>query len=88
MRFFLGFLTAILLAVVAGVAFVYSGVFNVAATVPHTAPEEWVLQTAKERSIRVRAGDIEAPDLADEDASARVTLQAFRMIPRRARSSP
>ena len=37
------------------VLFIYSGMYNVAATSQHTALGNWILNTAKERSIRTHA---------------------------------
>lgn len=67
-------LAASVLAVVtaaAGALFVYSGIYNVAATSPHRQPVYWLLQTAAVRSIRSRARDIAVPDLAQPDRIAR-----------------
>ena len=57
---------------VAGVAgFIWSGVYSVAADDPHTDPVYALLETLRERSIQVRAGQLQAPgDLLD---SARIT---------------
>ena len=50
----------------AGWAFVYSGAYNVAADVPHTRLVYWLLDTARDRSVTVRAASIQAPgDLGD-----------------------
>ncbi len=49
------------LVVLAGLAVLYSGIFNVAATVADSAPLRWVLVTAREASIQLHARDIEAP---------------------------
>lgn len=46
--------------------FVYSGVYNVAATAPHTDVVEWMLNTAMERSVKSRAGGVKVPQLDDE----------------------
>lgn len=55
------------LAVVAiGGAVVYSGLIEVGADVPHFAPVQALLETVRERSVAVRARDIQVPDLADE----------------------
>lgn len=57
----------VILAVVgalAAVGFIYSGLFNVAATVEDSAPLEWVLVTTREASIQRRAQAIQAPPSA------------------------
>ena len=45
---------------------VYLGLYNIAADTPHTQPVYWLLESARERSIAVRAADIVVPsDLSD-----------------------
>jgi mono/diheme cytochrome c family protein len=52
----------VLLAVVAtAVLTIYAGLYNVAADIPHTQPVYWLLETARERSIAVRAADVIVP---------------------------
>lgn len=51
------------LGVLVAFAVIYSGVFNVAATVTDAAPLRWVLVTAREASIKRRARDIQTPAL-------------------------
>jgi mono/diheme cytochrome c family protein len=58
-----GVLAVTAVAVVAGV--VYSGVYNFAADDPHTPVVYRLLETARERSIKVRADTIKPPDLSD-----------------------
>jgi mono/diheme cytochrome c family protein len=40
---------------------VYTGVYDVAADVPHSQPVYWLLQTIRERSIGARARDVVVP---------------------------
>ena len=56
------------LVVLAGVAVVaiYEGLYNIAADVPHTQPVYWLLETARERSVAVRARDIVVPNDLDD----------------------
>jgi mono/diheme cytochrome c family protein len=63
--------TAAAIAVFAGV---YAGIYNVAADIPHAQPVFWLLQTARERSVALRAADIVVPDNLDE--ADRVTAGA------------
>jgi mono/diheme cytochrome c family protein len=58
---------AVLLAAVGAAAVgLYGGLYNVAADVPHSQPVYWLLETARDRSIAVRATGIVVPnDLAD-----------------------
>jgi mono/diheme cytochrome c family protein len=53
---------ALLAAIGAGALAIYSGLYNVAADMPHTQPVYWLLETARERSIAVRAADVVVPD--------------------------
>jgi mono/diheme cytochrome c family protein len=54
-------------AVVGAAAFVYSGVYNIAASVQHTAPVYALLDYAMRRSVKFRADDIEVPDLSSTE---------------------
>ena len=59
-------LASVLLAVlapVAGLAVVYSGVYNISATSPHLQPVFSLLETTMRQSVRLRARDIEPPAL-------------------------
>lgn len=51
-------------------AFIYSGVYNVAASAGHTAPVRWALLTLQERSVEAHAGDVVAPALDSARAVA------------------
>jgi mono/diheme cytochrome c family protein len=53
----------LLVVVLAALAYVYVGVFDVAADAPHGVVFRWVAQTTRERSIAVRAIGIKVPDL-------------------------
>ena len=56
---------ALLVVAITALVF-YAGVYNIAADAPHSQPIYWVLKTARERSIAVRARDIVVPrDLDD-----------------------
>ncbi|MGH6864656.1 MAG: c-type cytochrome [Methyloceanibacter sp.] len=55
-----------LAAMGASAVVLYAGMYNVAADLPHTKPVYWLLETARERSVAVRAADILVPaDLTD-----------------------
>jgi len=55
-----------LLGIIGASLGVYAGLYDVAADVPHTQPVFWLMTTARERSVAVRAKDIAVPsDLAD-----------------------
>ena len=51
----------IVAGVAGGLVFLYSGVFNVAATVPDSRLLSWVLVTARESSVARHARDVPAP---------------------------
>ena len=61
----------------AGTAFVYSGVYDVAATAPHWPVTTRVLQTARTRSIETRAAGIEAPPNLETDATILMGVDHF-----------
>jgi len=54
------------LAAAGAVAVVFGGLYDVSATGPHTQPVHAMLETAMQRSVRLRARGIQAPALADE----------------------
>ena len=59
-------LLVLLAFLVAGAgAFIYSGLYDIGADDPHTRPVFALLQTLRERSIRMRSRDIKVPDLQD-----------------------
>jgi mono/diheme cytochrome c family protein len=49
-----------IIAALGGAVVIFSGYFNVAASVPHTPLGHWLLSTAMERSVRYHAREIEA----------------------------
>jgi mono/diheme cytochrome c family protein len=53
------------LAAAAGLIFIYSGAYNVAATSPHSGPAYWLLQTVRDNSVARRAADVAVPPLGD-----------------------
>jgi mono/diheme cytochrome c family protein len=68
-------LVAVALTIVAcgaaGLGYVYSGAFDAAADTPHGALLGWIAQAARERSVAVRARDIEVPNLDDPERIAK-----------------
>lgn len=58
-----------LLAVIAAAAlvFIYSGVYDIAATTPHFAVTHRLLRTVMERSVKRQAQDVKAPELDDPE---------------------
>lgn len=55
------------LVVLGGLVFVYSGVYNAAATDKHWPATHWLLHVAKERSIALRADDVRVPELGGRE---------------------
>ncbi len=55
----------LLLLIIGGSSFVYSGVYNIGADDPHTKPVHTLLETLRNRSISVRAESLSAPNLED-----------------------
>jgi len=60
-----GFIIIAVLGLGIGLALVYSGVINVAATNPHSALTDWLLSTASDHSIHYQAKGINAPSVDD-----------------------
>ncbi|HEX7183538.1 MAG TPA: cytochrome c [Thermoanaerobaculia bacterium] len=61
-------LVAFLVVLIAAVlAFIYSGVYDVAASSPDTGLIGWALETTQERSVHRRAEEVQAPDLSDPE---------------------
>lgn len=67
MRIVLGILLAIALLGALALGFVYSGVYDVAATRPHTTLVRWTLETLRARSVAVRADEVPEPPPVDEE---------------------
>ena len=59
----------VLFIIVAGgvIAFIYSGVYDIAATSPHFVVTEWILSTTMDNSVRHHAQGIAVPNLAALD---------------------
>ncbi len=66
MRFVFGFVTALILAALAAYLLIISGAYDVAATVPDTAIERFILNATMRDSVEARAGK-ESPRTWDED---------------------
>jgi len=49
------------MVLIGGAVFVYSGAYDIAATAPHWRITEWILETARVRSIKAHATGITAP---------------------------
>jgi mono/diheme cytochrome c family protein len=78
MRSFLAsFAVLMALAVIGGLAFIYSGLFDVAASEPHWSITRWVLETARKQSIKVHAAGIEVPPGLDEPSRLLIGTEHF-----------
>ncbi len=51
----------ILVLIAAGIGFIYSGIYDVAAGKPHSALVVWTLSTTSGQSVRARAGSVKVP---------------------------
>jgi len=56
-------LITLVVVALAGLGYVYSGVFDIAADQPHGDLAHWVAETTRERSIAVRSIGIDVPEL-------------------------
>jgi len=67
MRFIQVVLAFVVIFAIGAVAFAYSGIFNVAATEKHDPVTHWLLKTTMRKSIAARAGDVQVPDLSEQE---------------------
>jgi mono/diheme cytochrome c family protein len=70
-------LVAVPVVIVGGLAFLYSGIYDVSATAPHWAATRWVLETARTRSIEAHSAGIEAPPGLDNPATILIGVEHF-----------
>jgi mono/diheme cytochrome c family protein len=69
----------VVLLIAAAVA-IYTGLYNVAADIPHTQPVYWLLETVRERSVAARAREIIVPkDLTEANRISRGAGQYAEM---------
>jgi mono/diheme cytochrome c family protein len=73
-NFLVSLAVVIALIVIGGLIFIYSGLFDVAASDPHWPVTRWALETARTRSIKVHAVGIQTP--AGLDAPAKLLIGA------------
>jgi len=67
MKIFRIVLLMIVVALIAATSFIHFGVFEVAADKPHSRPVYWLAETVRERSIAMRARNLEVPNLEDSE---------------------
>jgi hypothetical protein len=65
MKILIGIAALLLLLSAAVVGFVYSGLFNVAATQHESTLVHWLLETTRKQAVRRRAAGILVPTLSD-----------------------
>lgn len=66
MRIIKTILILLILFIAAFAVYIYSGTYNIAASVPHSELASWVFNTTKKYSVKKHAEDIEPPNLDDE----------------------
>jgi hypothetical protein len=62
---------------VGGVVFIYSGSYNIGASSPHWPLTEWVMATARDRSIQTHARGISVPPGFDDPARLALGVEHF-----------
>ena len=77
MKFMLGFVAAILLAIIGGVAVIYGGAYNVAADEDHSRIVKWILGAAMTNSVKSRAGAAPPPAGLDAEDHVRAGFHLF-----------
>lgn len=70
LKILIAVILTVVAAILAGLGFIYSGAFDAAADQPHSGLVFFLAKTARERSIALRARDIQVPDLTDTKAIA------------------
>ena len=56
----------VLIVLIGGLIFTYSGFYNVAATIPHTSLMKWLLNTSSDRSVQHQAKGILPPSYMND----------------------
>lgn len=76
-RFFVSFAFLALLLLIGGLAFIYSGVYDIAATDPHLPLVRWALEKARIQSVKAHAKGVVAPRGLDDPAKILVGTEHF-----------
>lgn len=66
-----------LVVLLGGFAAIYAGVYDVAATEPHSPATSWLLETARTRSIKAHAANIHAPPGLDDPAKVIIGVEHY-----------
>jgi mono/diheme cytochrome c family protein len=75
--FVLGAATALFVMAMAGVLFVASGIYDIAAATPHWPVTKWVMEKTRNRSIAFHAADIKVPPGLDDPAKIVLGTEHF-----------
>ena len=70
-------LVAALVALLGGFAVIYAGLYDVAATEPHSPVTSWLLETARTRSIKAHAAGIQTPPGLDDPAKVIIGVEHY-----------
>src|SRR5690349_8397919 len=70
-------LIAALVVLVSGFVVIYAGVYDVAATEPHSLITSWFLETARTRSIKAHAVGIQVPPGLDNPAKVLTGVEHY-----------
>jgi mono/diheme cytochrome c family protein len=70
-------LIAGIFALLGGVAVIYTGAYDVAATAPHWPVTHWVMETARIRSIKAHAAGIQVPQNFDAPGNIPMGVEHF-----------
>jgi len=70
-------LIAALLVVLGAGAVIYAGMYDVAATSPHSRLTSWLLETARIRSIKAQAAAVQAPPGLDDPAKVLIGVKHY-----------
>lgn len=66
-KLFISLCVTVILGLTGVVFFIYSGLFDVSASVPHAAITKWAMSTTMHASVERRAKGVTVPDLAQEE---------------------
>jgi mono/diheme cytochrome c family protein len=70
-------LVAALVALLGGFAVIYAGIYDVAATEPHSPVTSWLLETVRTRSIKAHAAGIHVPPGLDDPAKVIIGVEHY-----------
>jgi mono/diheme cytochrome c family protein len=70
-------LIAVLLVLLGGLAAIYVGIYDVAATAPHWPVTHWIMETTRVRSIKAHAAGITVPSAFADPATIPIGVEHF-----------